>query len=233
MTDFSAIEEKLAYSFVNKDALIRAFTHGSYTNENKGCVSYERQEFLGDAFLDLVISEYLYQKHPEKNEGEMTVLRAKLVDEYALNEIGLYLDFDSMIRFLPQKYHKNEVSESMRADVVEALIATIFLESGYNKAKSVIIHLYSQVFQGRKDWLKEQRNYKSELQEYYQKKYHKLTISYKVYKVKGPSWDCIFYMYCLDGDRVIGSGRGTSKKEASQMAAKNALENIRAQDEQI
>lgn len=233
MNKFESLEKKLNYQFKNKSSIEEAFQHASFANEEEGLKSYDRREFLGDALLDMVVSEYLYQKYPSKDEGDLTVLRAQYVDEHALNAIGLYLDLDSYIKFRPQKYHKNQVSESMRGDVVEAIFASVFLETGYQEAKEVILHVYHSLLSHDKDAFEGQKNYKSILQEHYQKKYHKLSISYQVYKTQGPSWDCTFYTYCKDGDQIIGQGFGGSKKEASQMAAKDALERLKENHEQI
>lgn len=226
MNDFKALEEKLNYQFKKQDALKEAFNHASYVNEQEGLRSYDRREFLGDAILDAIISDYLFKKYPQMNEGDLTVLRAKYVDEYALNKIGLYLDFDSLIKFRPQKYHKNEVSESMRADVVEAIFASIFLEAGYDRTKDLVLRLYEVVDREMVGAFEGKENYKSKLQEICQKNYHALTIQYEVYKVAGPTWDRTFYTYCKNKGKIIGKGKGASKKEASQMAAKDALESL-------
>ena len=226
MTDYKDLEERLGYHFIYKGKLKETFTHASFANSHQGLKSYDRREFLGDAVLDAIIGEYLYRAYPESSEGDLTVQKAKLVSEKALAKVAAYLRLDTYIQYENQAYHKKGITTSMRADAVEAIIGSLFLEAGFDRTREVVLRSYQKLWDENQLAFEEDKNYKSTLQEFLQKKYHTLPLEYKVKKKKGPSWDPVFYIECVSKGRTIGRGKGSSKKMASQMAAKDALERI-------
>ncbi len=161
------------------------------------------------------------------------MLRAQYVDEHALNAIGLYLDLDSYIKFRPQKYHKNQVSESMRGDVVEAIFASVFLETGYQEAKKVILHVYQSLLSQDKDAFEGQKNYKTILQEHYQKKYHSSVSATRSIRPRDPLGTVLFTLIVKTGTRLLARVLEGQKRKLHKMAAKDAWERLKKNHEQI
>ncbi len=141
MKDFSKLEKKLGLKFKNKDLLIQAFCHRSYLNENPDFYleNNERLEFLGDAVLELVVTEYLYQKYPKKSEGELTNWRAALVNAKILGDLAQNLDFNDYL--LLSKGETKELGKARQyilANSFEALIGAIYLDQGYKTSQKFI-----------------------------------------------------------------------------------------------
>ncbi|NLJ66248.1 MAG: ribonuclease III, partial [Clostridiales bacterium] len=219
-------EKKIGYKFKNPDLLLNALTHSSYANENRGISDNERLEFLGDAVLGLVIADYLYRLFEEHKEGDLTKIRASIVSEGPLSQIARDIRLG---RFLllgkGEAISGGRDRDSVLADALEAVIGAVYLEAGINQAKELIIGLFSSLmensFQG-----KGFQDYKTNLQEVLQAMGEE-EIVYRVIKETGPDHDKEFVIEVLCGRRVIGRGKGKSKKEAEQRAAKEALGNIR------
>lgn len=207
--------------FLNQDLLIQAFTHSSFTNEGF-LASYERLEFLGDAILELVVSEYLFFLPENKNEGILSKLKSYLVNENTLGEIAESLLIgDYMLMSVGEEKSGGRKRLSILADVVESLIAAIYLDQGYNIAKEFIIkNLHPFIIKANQTIIFQ--DFKSYLQEYAQQKYTTIP-EYTLIKESGPEHEKIFSVAVLINKLQLGHGVGSSKKKAEQEAAKNAL----------
>jgi|SRR3989344_6649791 len=225
MNDFAKLEKKLDLKFKNKDLLIQAFCHRSYLNENPGFyLSHnERLEFLGDAVLELIVTEYLYKKYPTNPEGEMTNWRAALVNAKILGDLAGELDFNDFL--LLSQGEAKEMGKArlyILANTFEALIGALYLDRGYKICdnfiqKCLIIKLQAIIKEGLF------RDAKSHFQEKAQEQ-ASVTPTYKVLKEWGPDHDKRFVIGVYLDSRLIAQGEGSSKQEAEEQAAKNALE---------
>ncbi len=191
-----------------------AFTHTSYSNEHSNCESYERLEFLGDAVLELIISDYLYnEKHLE--EGTMTKMRSSYVCEEACATYSNDLGFDKYIRL---GSGENGASITILADVFESFIGATYLDQGFDFTSRLVLNIITKYINKGVDFL---HDYKSELQELVQTV--KKSVIYEVIDEKGPAHDKVFTCQVKVDDVIMGVGTGTSKKSAEQQAAKVAL----------
>lgn len=219
--DFTQLQNKIGYTFSDEKLLSRAFVHSSAdTNE-----SYERLEFLGDAVLELVISELIYSQKPEFSEGELTKTRAAIVNEGMLVAAARELDLGQFIVLgRGEKNTGGANKPSILADVVEALLGAVYTDGGFEQAKNVVQRVMSSNIEtvlsggGVKD-------YKTRLQEHFHKK-GVTDIKYTVYKEEGPPHERVFYVKLYVDGKEISQGKGASKKNAEQRAAKQALLNI-------
>ncbi len=209
------ILRKLNINIKNKEKLLEALTHSSYSNEHKDTINYERLEFLGDSVLSLVVSEYFYTE-TTLNEGEMSKKRASFVCEQALAFYGHKIHLEDYIRV--GEGQKSDINDSIIADVFEALIAVIYLETGFNKARKFINHTVIKYIKEDKAFFSD---YKSLLQEIMQAK--KEEIEYIIIKEAGKNHDKTFTIDVKIGNITYGRGIGKSKKEAEQLAAKDAF----------
>ena len=192
-----------------------AFTHTSYSNEHNDAISYERLEFLGDAVLELIVSEYLYLED-QFPEGVMTKLRASYVCERALYEYGHNLGFE---RFIKLGSSKQDLStQTVVADVFEALMGAIYLDYGYDKVKGIVIKIIEPYILGHVDFL---QDYKSELQECVQTV--KKSVLYEIINEEGPPHNRRFTCQVSVDGIIMGVGHGGSKKASEQDAARIAL----------
>ncbi len=216
-----SIENKLGYVFKNKSLIETAMHHTSYANEHKGLISNERLEFLGDAILELISSEYLYLKYPNMPEGEMTKTRAYAVCETSLAKVANKFGFSDFLQVgKSEKKIKGKYRDSILADSVEATIGAIFLDSNYENARDFILpniipQIEDYIAHGGKD-------YKTRLQEVLQVN-GDVKIEYKLIGERGPDHAKVFDVEVSCNGNVLGKGEGTSKKEAEMDAAKNAL----------
>jgi ribonuclease-3 len=218
------LENKIDYVFKNKQNLILALTHSSFANESRKekLASNERLEFLGDAVLNIVISEMVYLQHNNLSEGEMTKVRANIVCESSLvkcaNDIQLG---EYLLLGKGEEATGGRTRASILSDAFESLIGAIYLDGGIESARKFISttmkHLLEDSVSGV-IFL----DYKTQLQELIQKSgEHK--ISYEVLKEKGPDHNKLFVSQVVIDEKVMGTGEGRSKKEAEQKAAKAAL----------
>lgn len=219
----SILEDKIGYRFKDRSLLKTALTHSSYANEEHRDApeSYERLEFLGDAILGVTAAEFLYRHQPPLAEGRMTRLRAELVCEESLHKVAEALGLSNYMRL-----GKSELNNGVRgrrsitADMVEALIAAIYLDGGMGQARDFIMRNVlneAQVEESRRIG-----DYKSELQELVQRKTDQ-RISYELSGESGPDHNKLFSYRVLINGLCAGEGSGRSKKEAEQMAARQAL----------
>ncbi len=191
-----------------------AFTHTSYSNEHSNCESYERLEFLGDAVLELIISDYLYnERHLE--EGTMTKMRSSYVCEEACATYSNELGFAKYIRL---GSGENGASITILADVFESFIGATYLDQGFDFTSRLVLNIITKYINKGVDFL---HDYKSELQELVQTV--KKSVIYEVIDEKGPAHDKVFTCQVKVDDVIMGVGTGTSKKSAEQQAAKVAL----------
>ena len=215
--------EKLGFEFTNLDLLITAFTHRSYVNEHRKSVSEhnERLEFLGDAVLELVVTDFLFNNYDEQ-EGILTSWRASLVRTESIGDAGVKINYEPLIRMSRgEKQGSERARLQILANAFEALIGAIYLERGYDDAEAFIKkHICSKLELILKDgsW----RDPKSHLQEVMQRT-DNMTPRYVVIDEVGPDHDKVFTLGVYSGSTLVGKGTGPSKQAAQQEAAKVAL----------
>ncbi len=222
--DYSQLEEKLGLEFKNIDLLEQAFTHRSFLNENKNLKRghNERLEFLGDAVLELVTTEFLYKKFPQKTEGDLTSLRSSLVNTNTISEVASELGFNEYL-FLSKGEAKDtgRARQYILANTFESVVASIYLDQGFDKAQAFIEKfLFSKLDQILEEgsWI----DSKSKLQEIIQDKLS-ITPSYETIKESGPDHNKTFTAKVTYGKNSSAEGSGKSKQEAEQKAAMEAL----------
>ncbi len=216
------LQEAIGYHFRELSLLETALTHTSYANEvyQDGLRSYERLEFLGDSILGFTAADYLFSAFPGLHEGELTKLRAELVCEASLAETAKKLGLGDHLRLgKGEEAGGGRRRVSIIADVVEAVIAAIYLDGGLSAAKRFI---YDHVLVDVKERVKLNADYKTMLQELVQQKKNQ-QLSYELLGESGPDHDKLFTVRVLLNGSPIGTGEGTSKKRAEQAAAQKAL----------
>lgn len=225
MNEFKELERLIGYDFNNRELLIEALTHKSYSHEHKLVRNYERLEFLGDAVLQLIVTEYLVAKYKDYDEGLLSKFRGYFVSEDFLSEISKEISIgDYILLGKGEESSGGKFKNSLLCDIFESLVAAIYLDGGYNHARGVVILLCSDKID---DIIREDKfiDGKTELQKYAQKFYDQLP-EYRVIKESGPEHDKTFVVKVYLEGKVLGTGKGKSKKRAEQEAAKNALLNI-------
>ncbi len=216
------LESRIGYSFKNKELLRQALTHSSYANERKkaGVRDYERLEFLGDAVLELVSSDFLYHKNPDMPEGKLTKKRASLVCEPALAECARDIELQKYILLgKGEEQTGGRDRDSIISDVMEAVIGAIYLDGGLEAARR---HIFSHVLEDLKEGVPF-KDSKTILQEIIQARGYD-DFGYRLAGEKGPDHDKTFMAEAILNGEVIGKGEGRSKKAAEQMAAKEAID---------
>lgn len=225
--DIKAFENKIGYQFKDKELIKLALTHSSYANEVKTGkrANNERLEFLGDAVLELGISEYIYRTFNEMPEGELTKLRAGVVCESSLAKKAREYSISKYI-FLGkgEEVSRNNMRDSILADAFEAIIGAIYLDSGFEAAKDFLLKSLKDYIEEIKDNFKS-LDCKTRLQEIVQRNGHNVLV-YQIVGESGPDHNKVFYSNVSLNGKVIGKGEGHSKKEADQSAAMNALKSI-------
>ncbi len=222
--NINEFQKKTGYFFKDEGLLKAAFTHTSYANENN-IRSYERLEFLGDAIVDMIVAEALFNNYPDIDEGNMSRIRAALVCEKSLAELAREIGINECMML----GHGAEMSgyrenASILSDMFEALVAAIYLDAGFNNARDYVI----AVFADRIDKAVKSGDvvdYKTRLQETLQKN-GKCNIVYELLEADGPVHHCLFTIRVLADAKPLGCGQAYSKKEAQQLAAKEALEKL-------
>lgn len=222
--DLVRLEQVTGLKFHNRKLFQQAFTHTSYTHEKKSSGIHpdnERLEFLGDAVLELAVSEYLFHRYPKMSEGELTRTRARVVCEASLASFAKELGFGEYIRLgKGEEMTGGRTRPSLLADVFEAFIGALFLDSGLEQVKQFLERVvFPKV---NSEWLKSMLDAKSQLQEVVQQ--GRLgSLEYRIVDTQGPAHDRHFVVeVCLDNE-PLGQGTGRSKKEAEQRAASEAL----------
>lgn len=218
------LKEKIGYKFENNVLFRKAMTHSSYANEQRArhLQNNERLEFLGDSVLGFVTADYLYNHYPELPEGELTKLRAAVVCEQTLYEIAKELGIDEAICLgHGEESGGGRHRPSILADAVEALLGAIYLDGGIDPARAFVLDFVPRkADEARRGGVF--KDYKTTLQEIVQKNRQE-TLEYRLASESGPDHDKKFTMDLLLNSNVFASGTGRSKKEAEQMAAKQAL----------
>lgn len=221
------LEAKIGYSFKDRALLRTALTHSSYANERHGgdCQSYERLEFLGDSILGLITAEFLYAHEPRLPEGRMTKLRAELVCESSLYRVALKLELGKHMRLGRGEEHTGgRQRPSILADMVEAIIAAMYLDSGMEQSRRFVIDMILK--DARIDDSHPTADYKTQLQELVQRRSDQ-HISYAMTGESGPDHNKTFSFSVSINGVITGEGSGRTKKEAEQMAAMKALEALK------
>lgn len=220
----TALSAKLGYSFTDITLLNTALTHSSFVKgENRANVHNERMEFLGDAVLELCVSEYLYLNYPNMNEGMMTRTRSRAVYEHALFEVASALDIGRLLLLSHGEENTGgREKPSILSDALEAVIGAVYLDGGLNAAKKFILSFVKPSIESAIESISA-KDYKTLLQEYVQH-YHTGNLEYTVIGITGPDHQRIYTMQVTIGDVVYGFGEGGSKQEAGQNAAKATLE---------
>lgn len=222
-TQLKELQKRLHYNFKDEEILIQAITHKSYANERKGLLKdNERLEFLGDAVLDLSISHIIMEKFPDLSEGEMSKLRASVVNEGTLAILAKEIGLDEYLLLGHGEERSGGRSKpSILADSFEAVMAAIYLDGGFDSAfKTVSRHFYRLL--SKTDLY---RDYKTRLQELTQERL-RCTPVYSLKSASGPDHARVFEVELQIEGRLYGTGKGKTKKEAEQEAAREALERL-------
>ncbi len=225
---YTDLEKTINITFTNRELLKNIFVHRSYLNEHKDFYlpSNEKLEFLGDSVLSLVTSIYLYKNYPMLEEGDYTDIKASIVRTESLADVAAILRLGKYL-FLSkgEEQGMGKDNRNILADCFEALIAAIFIDQGFDVAYEFIL---KHLFQDKLEYIVKNMLYlspKSRLQEIIQAKYKVLPL-YKILDEKGPEHKKEFKIAVCLKDRTLGTGEGNSKKQAEELAAKNALEKM-------
>lgn len=219
---WQAIEAALGYTFTDRALLAEAMTHRSYANEQHDDLpDNERMEFLGDAVLDLVISQHLMASLPDSAEGELTRVRAEVVSLPSLAGLAKAIDIGAgLLLGRGEERSGGRYKASLLADTLEALFGAVFTDGGFDAARRVILPLFVPLMQQAAS--DEGQDYKSRLQELLQATQQPLPV-YQMAETSGPAHSRIYRVDVLINERQHGSGQGRTKKSAEQAAAKAAL----------
>ncbi len=233
MTLLSQLEGRLLYKFNQQSLLEEAITHSSFTNEQKDSATqcdYERLEFLGDAVLELIVTDLLLDKYPDKNEGEMSKARSSIVREEVLVKISKKIELGAFLKLgKGEKRAGGGQKDSILACALEAIIGAIYKDRGYQYAYNFVNYFWGdyldKVFTDELDI-----DYKTRLQELTQAKYKEVP-EYELVKVAGPAHSRTFKVRVKAGNGINSMGIGTSKKEAEQVAACGAFKSLIREEE--
>lgn len=222
--NFTDLQKKINISFKDEGLLKQAFTHRSYLNENRnsGLEHNERLEFLGDAVLELVVTDYLFKKYPNKPEGDLTALRSALVNSVMLANVSTELGLNEhLLLSRGEAKDTGRARQYILANTFESVVGAIYLDQGYERAEEFISHVLLpniKKVEEEKLWV--------DAKSYFQEKSQEIlgvTPSYKTLKETGPDHDKLFTVGLYVGTTLISEGSGKSKQEAEQDAAKNGL----------
>lgn len=221
------LESRIGYTYRNKQYAVNALVHSSYSNEhhNFAAKNNERLEFLGDAILDFVMSLVLYNNEKRFSEGEMSKLRALIVCETSLDACARKIGLGELIMLgKGEEANGGRIRPSILSDAMEAIIGSIYLDGGIDEAEGFIMHLLGDIYHKAVEGMLFM-DYKTALQEELQKS-GDIPIQYKLIESIGPDHSKTFKMSVYVNNKAIGMGVGKSKKDAEQMAAKAALEDM-------
>lgn len=224
---FQELQEKIGIQFSNENILCQAFTHSSYVNEHriKSSEDNERLEFLGDAVLELTVSQFLFKTYPAMSEGDLTKLRAAIVCEPSLVNFANQLSFgDYVLLGKGEELTGGRARPALLADVFEAFIGALYLDQGLEKVVEFLQKvIYPKINEGAFSHV---MDFKSQLQEIVQRKGQGF-IEYIIVQEKGPAHNREFVSKVSLNNEILGTGIGRSKKEAEQNAAKQALDKLK------
>ena len=222
--NMQVLEERLGHVFQNRKLLETALTHPSFGGDHH-VPHYQRLEFLGDAVLELAVSRYLYFELPEVDEGKLTRIRAALVREESLNRAARRIGLGEFIRLsVGEERSGGREKPSILSDVMEAVLAAVYLDAGFDEAVRIIGMVLGEEL--RPEVLKDHLDAKSRLQELMQRDGR--MPSYDYLSMEGPPHAPIFAYRVMDGEQELGRGSGTSKQNAQQAAARDALKRMGA-----
>lgn len=219
------VQQVIQYEFKHLELLYQAMSHSSFINDTKRnkLKSNERLEFLGDAVLELISSEFLYENYPEKTEGELTKMRASLVSEYPLAQVARQLNLgEYIILSNGEERTGGRTRDSIISDAVEALLGAIYLDGGIEAAKQFAYRFILNDIEKKQLFF----DSKTVLQELVQK-YHIGTLSYKLVREEGPDHNKNYEVNAMLDTKVIGTGSGRTKKQAQQQAAYAAIQTMK------
>lgn len=218
------LEERLGHAFQDRKLLETALTHPSFGGDHH-VPHYQRLEFLGDAVLELAVSRYLYFELPEVDEGKLTRIRAALVREESLNRAARRIGLGEFIRLsVGEERSGGREKPSILSDVMEAVLAAVYLDAGFDEAVRIIGMVLGEEL--RPEVLKDHLDAKSRLQELMQRDGR--MPSYDYLSMEGPPHAPVFAYRVMDGEQELGRGSGTSKQNAQQAAARDALKRMGA-----
>lgn len=221
----SLLERKIGYKFQNPDLLLHALTHSSYANEMKMSKesNNERLEFLGDAVLELVTSEYVYNRYKDLTEGDLTKLRAGMVCEPTLSSCAKDLNIgDFLLLGKGEDNSGGRMRDSILSDAMEAIIGAIYLDGGFTSAKEFVRKNILNQLEDKELFF----DSKTILQEMVQNENHKEKIRYKLISEEGPDHNKSFTIALYVGNKQYGCGVGKTKKAAEQEAALQAIKKL-------
>lgn len=224
MIDFKEFEKNTKIIFKDKNLLKQAFIHRSFINENPGSNLFhnERLEFLGDAVLELIVTDFIYKKYPNCTEGELTAIRSALVNAIIISEVALKVGMNDYLLLSKGEAKDNgKARQYILANTYEAYVGAVYLDQGYNVVNKFVIRTllpHTEEIVAKKLW----RDAKSLVQEKAQE-FVGVTPAYKVLHESGPDHDKHFTVGILFGPNLIAEGKGKSKQEAEQKAAETAL----------
>ncbi|MEO5645861.1 MAG: ribonuclease III [Candidatus Paceibacterota bacterium] len=225
MKDFTPFEQSLGIVFTDKSLIQRAFTHRSFINENprSGLEHNERFEFLGDAVIELIVTDYLFRNFPTHNEGDLTAYRSALVNAVIMGEVATALNMnDFLLLSKGEAKDTGRARQTILANTYESFVGGLYLDQGYEPCKKFIIDTLMPRLEEilkMKSW----KDAKSQVQEEAQERLG-LTPSYRVVSESGPDHDKYFTIGVFFGEQKIAEGKGKSKQEAQQTAALAGLE---------
>jgi len=223
-TDVQQLELLLEHEFSDQSLLVQALTHPSYLHETGGSGGgdYQRLEFLGDAILGLLLAEMMYARYPDWDEGALSQLRSRLAGQDVLAERARSLGVGAFVQLgRGEEQTAGREKDSILADVLEALIASLYQDGGLEAARALVVRLFEDLV-ATPESLVLGRDSKSELQEYLSSHDYPAP-DYQLIEESGPPHNRLFRFLVLVGDRVVGDGQGKSKKIAQQAAAAKAL----------
>ena len=225
--DIKELENKIGYTFHNKELMENAMRHSSFANENrKKLKDNERLEFLGDAVLELSSSEFIFKNYPDMPEGDMTKLRASIVCEPTLAQCAAQIELGSFLRLgKGEELTGGRFRDSIVSDAMEALIGAIYLDGGFASAKEFVVNYILNDIENKKLFY----DSKTILQEIAQSSFKGEPISYHLLREEGPDHDKTFVMQLFIGDKSFEKGSGRTKKSAEQQAAYRTIITLKGQ----
>ncbi len=226
------LEQMIGYRFRKKELAENALRHSSYANEHKKhqLKDNERLEFLGDAVLELISSEFLYRNYPEMREGDMTKLRASIVCEATLAQCAAQIELGSFLRLgKGEELTGGRKRGSVAADAMEALIGAVYLDGGLESAKEFVHKFILNDVENKQLFF----DSKTILQEIVQSTYKGEQITYRLLREEGPDHDKVFVVQLFIGEKGFEEGRGRTKKSAEQQAAYRTIITLKGQPEKL
>jgi ribonuclease-3 len=224
--DLEAVQKQIDYTAKDPQWLRQAFCHKSFHKENPSYQHNEKLEFLGDAVLDLVVSDLLMEKFANDQEGSLSRKRASIVNEDRLFQLAKNLGMGSFL-LVGERESRHALSDNPRivASIFEAVVGAIYKDSGYERAFQWVAHNFADLIEESFAAYDFEKDYKTRFQEWVQENYRK-TPRYQVTRQEGPDHDRTFEMEVFIGDESWGKATGSSKKSAAQNAAKQALKRV-------